>query len=51
MELFVFLTSLLQRLKFSCPPGAPRPNMDGIVGTVRSPFPFNTICRSRETTH
>ncbi|XP_036447047.1 LOW QUALITY PROTEIN: cytochrome P450 2B2-like [Colossoma macropomum] len=51
MELFIFFTSLLQRLKFSWPPGAPRPNMDGIVGVVRSPFPFNTICRSRETTH
>ncbi|KAL7863970.1 hypothetical protein AOLI_G00153900 [Acnodon oligacanthus] len=50
-ELFIFFTSLIQRLKFSWPPGAPRPNMDGIVGTVRSPFPFNTICRSRETTH
>ncbi|KAL6483882.1 hypothetical protein MHYP_G00087540 [Metynnis hypsauchen] len=50
-ELFIFFTSLIQRLKFSWPPGAPRPNMDGIVGAVRSPFPFNTICRSRETTN
>ncbi|KAL6483898.1 hypothetical protein MHYP_G00087710 [Metynnis hypsauchen] len=50
-ELFIFFTSLLQRLKFSWPPGAPRPNMDGILGIVRSPFPFNTICLSRETTH
>ncbi|KAL7859023.1 hypothetical protein SRHO_G00141700 [Serrasalmus rhombeus] len=51
LELFIFFTSLLQRLKFSWPAGTPRPNMDGIVGTVRSPFPFNTICCSRETTH
>ncbi|XP_036447059.1 cytochrome P450 2B4-like [Colossoma macropomum] len=50
-ELFIFFTSLLQRLKFSWPPGAPPPNMDGILGIVRSPFPFNTICLSRETTH
>ncbi|XP_072552347.1 cytochrome P450 2B4-like [Salminus brasiliensis] len=50
-ELFIFFTSLLQRLKFSWPPGAPRPNMDGIVGLVRSNLPFDTICRSRETTH
>uniref|UniRef100_A0A3B4EDT9 Uncharacterized protein n=1 Tax=Pygocentrus nattereri TaxID=42514 RepID=A0A3B4EDT9_PYGNA len=50
-ELFIFFTSLLQRLKFSWPPGAPPANMDGLVGTVRSPFPFNTVCRSRETTH
>ncbi|KAI4890814.1 hypothetical protein NFI96_013990 [Prochilodus magdalenae] len=50
-ELFIFFTSLLQRLKFSWPPGTPSPNMDGMVGIVRSPFPFDTICRSRETTH
>ncbi|XP_017574178.2 cytochrome P450 2J5-like [Pygocentrus nattereri] len=50
-ELFIFFTALLQRLKFSWPPGAPPPNMDGILGVVRSPFPFNTICLSRETTH
>ncbi|XP_017574195.2 cytochrome P450 2H1-like isoform X2 [Pygocentrus nattereri] len=50
-ELFIIFTSLLQRLKFSWPAGAPRPNMDGVVGLVRSPFPFNTICHSRETTH
>ncbi|KAI4896014.1 hypothetical protein NFI96_008908, partial [Prochilodus magdalenae] len=50
-ELFIFFTSLLQRLKFSWPPGAPPPNMDGILGLVRTPFPFDTICHSRETTH
>ncbi|KAI4890808.1 hypothetical protein NFI96_001240 [Prochilodus magdalenae] len=50
-ELFIFFTSLLQRLKFSWPPGAPPYNMEGIMGTVRSPAPFNMICRSRETTH
>ncbi|XP_072552351.1 cytochrome P450 2B4-like [Salminus brasiliensis] len=50
-ELFIFFTSLLQRLKFSWPPGAPRPNINGIVGIVRTTLPFDTICRSRETTH
>ncbi|XP_072552175.1 cytochrome P450 2J5-like [Salminus brasiliensis] len=50
-ELFIFFTSLLQQLRFSWPPGSPHPNMDGIVGIVRSPFPFNTVCHSRETTH
>ncbi|XP_036447051.1 cytochrome P450 2J2-like isoform X2 [Colossoma macropomum] len=50
-ELFIFFTSLIQRLKFSWPPGAPPPNMDGVMGMVRSPFPFHTICHSRETTH
>uniref|UniRef100_A0A3B1IDI0 Cytochrome P450 2J6-like n=1 Tax=Astyanax mexicanus TaxID=7994 RepID=A0A3B1IDI0_ASTMX len=50
-ELFIFFTSLIQRLKFSWPKGEPRPNMDGVMGIVRSPFPYNTICSSRETTH
>ncbi|KAG9269338.1 cytochrome P450 2C5-like isoform X1 [Astyanax mexicanus] len=50
-ELFIFFTSLIQRMKFSWPPGEPRPNMDGTVGMVRSPFPFNTVCHSRDTTH
>ncbi|KAL6483894.1 hypothetical protein MHYP_G00087660 [Metynnis hypsauchen] len=50
-ELFIFFTSLIQRLKFSWPPGTPPPNMDGVVGVVRSPFPFSTICHSRETTN
>ncbi|KAL7863965.1 hypothetical protein AOLI_G00153850 [Acnodon oligacanthus] len=51
MELFIFLTSLLQRLNFSWPAGASHQNKDGTVGLVYSPFPFNMICRSRETTH
>uniref|UniRef100_W5KHS0 Cytochrome P450 2B4-like n=1 Tax=Astyanax mexicanus TaxID=7994 RepID=W5KHS0_ASTMX len=50
-ELFIFFTSLIQQLKFSWPPGAPPLNMDGIVGVVRANLPFNTICRSRETTN
>uniref|UniRef100_A0A3B4EC00 Cytochrome P450, family 2, subfamily AE, polypeptide 1 n=1 Tax=Pygocentrus nattereri TaxID=42514 RepID=A0A3B4EC00_PYGNA len=50
-ELFIFFTSLIQRLKFSWPPGAPPPNMDGVMGAVRSPFPFSTVCHSRETTN
>ncbi|XP_072552362.1 cytochrome P450 2C5-like [Salminus brasiliensis] len=49
-ELFIFFTSLLQRLRFSWPSGAPRPNMDGVMAVIRSPFPFNTVCHSRETT-
>ncbi|KAL7859021.1 hypothetical protein SRHO_G00141680 [Serrasalmus rhombeus] len=51
MELFIFFTSLLQRLKFSWPAGAPRPNMDATFSVVHSPYTFNTICCSRETTH
>ncbi|XP_017574201.1 cytochrome P450 2H2-like isoform X1 [Pygocentrus nattereri] len=49
-ELFIFFTSLLQRIKYSWPPGAPPYNTEGIVGVIRSPLPFNTICLSRETT-
>uniref|UniRef100_A0A4W4DYG1 Cytochrome P450, family 2, subfamily AE, polypeptide 1 n=1 Tax=Electrophorus electricus TaxID=8005 RepID=A0A4W4DYG1_ELEEL len=50
-ELFLFFTSLIQHLQFSWPPGAPRPNMDGNMGIIRTPYPFNTCCRSREPTH
>ncbi|XP_050952957.1 cytochrome P450 2B4-like [Labeo rohita] len=47
MELFLFTTSLLQQIRFSWPPGAKGPNMNGIVSLVRSPEPFNIICHSR----
>uniref|UniRef100_A0A673N475 Uncharacterized protein n=1 Tax=Sinocyclocheilus rhinocerous TaxID=307959 RepID=A0A673N475_9TELE len=47
MELFLFVTSLLQRIRFSWPPGAKWPDMNGIVSLVRSPEPFNIICHSR----
>ncbi|RXN08245.1 cytochrome P450 2B4-like isoform X1 [Labeo rohita] len=46
-ELFLFITSLLQRIRFSWPPGAKSPNMNGIVSLVRSPEPFDIICQSR----
>ncbi|NP_001070926.1 y cytochrome P450, family 2, subfamily AA, polypeptide 2 [Danio rerio] len=48
-ELFLFITSLLQRIRFSWPPNAKPIDMDGIVGIVRSPEPFNIICHSRDT--
>uniref|UniRef100_A0A673MX72 Cytochrome P450 2B19-like n=1 Tax=Sinocyclocheilus rhinocerous TaxID=307959 RepID=A0A673MX72_9TELE len=47
MELFLFVTYLLQRIRFSWPPGAKWPDMNGIVSLVRSPEPFNIICHSR----
>uniref|UniRef100_W5KHR1 Cytochrome P450 2C5-like n=1 Tax=Astyanax mexicanus TaxID=7994 RepID=W5KHR1_ASTMX len=50
-ELFIFFTSLLQQLRFSWPPGASSPNKRGTAGIVRTTLPFNTICRSRETSH
>ncbi|XP_026995684.1 cytochrome P450 2B4-like [Tachysurus fulvidraco] len=47
-ELFIFFTSLLQRLRFSWPHDAPPINMDGNMGVVRMPPTFHMICRSRE---
>ncbi|XP_051947980.1 cytochrome P450 2B4-like [Xyrauchen texanus] len=48
-ELFIFITSLLQRIHFSWPPGEKRPDMDGIFSVVRSPQPFNILCHSRDS--
>ncbi|NP_001103192.1 cytochrome P450 2AA7 [Danio rerio] len=50
MELFLFITSLLQRIHFSSPPDAKPIDMDGVVGIVRYPQPFSIICCSRDTT-
>ncbi|KAK2885269.1 hypothetical protein Q8A67_016106 [Cirrhinus molitorella] len=47
MELFLFITSLLQWIRFSWPPGAKWPDMNGIVSLTRSPEPFDIICHSR----
>ncbi|XP_048035070.1 cytochrome P450 2B15-like isoform X1 [Megalobrama amblycephala] len=47
MELFLFITSLLQRIRFSWPPGVQKPDMNGIVSLVRSPEPYDIICHSR----
>ncbi|XP_043086071.1 cytochrome P450 2B4-like [Puntigrus tetrazona] len=46
-ELFLFITSLLQRVHFSWPVGVKWPDMNGIVSIVRSPEPFDIICHSR----
>ncbi|KAK2885261.1 hypothetical protein Q8A67_016098 [Cirrhinus molitorella] len=46
-ELFLFLTSLLQRIRFSWPPGAKWPDMNGVVSVVRSPEAYDIICHSR----
>ncbi|XP_051955727.1 cytochrome P450 2B4-like isoform X2 [Xyrauchen texanus] len=46
-ELFLFITSLLQQIRFSWPPKAEHINMDGIIGLVRYPHPFNIVCHSR----
>ncbi|XP_060793759.1 cytochrome P450 2B4-like [Neoarius graeffei] len=46
-ELFIFFTSLVQRLRFSWPHDAPPIDMDGIMSVVRMPHPFHMICHSR----
>ncbi|XP_051737047.1 cytochrome P450 2B15 [Ctenopharyngodon idella] len=48
-ELFLYITSLLQRIHFSWPPDPQPLDMDGIMGIVRAPQTFNIICRSRDT--
>ncbi|XP_062871968.1 cytochrome P450 2B4-like isoform X2 [Trichomycterus rosablanca] len=50
-ELFIFFTSLLQRLQFSWPPNTPPVDLDGILGMVKIPHPFQMICRSRDVHH
>ena len=40
MELFLYVTSLLQRFKFQSPVSDPSPKTDGHLGMTYSPFPF-----------
>uniref|UniRef100_A0A8C1L961 Uncharacterized protein n=1 Tax=Cyprinus carpio TaxID=7962 RepID=A0A8C1L961_CYPCA len=48
-ELFLYITSLLQRIQFSWPPEPQSIDMDGIMGVFHFPQSFNIICRSRDT--
>ncbi|XP_057175808.1 cytochrome P450 2B4-like [Triplophysa rosa] len=47
-ELFLFITSLLQRIHFSWPPNSQCPHMDGIIGALRYPHPYKITCSSRD---
>nr|AAI62826.1 Zgc:195056 [Danio rerio] len=47
--LFLFITSLLQRIRFSLPPDAKPMDMDGILSIIRYPETFSIICCSRDT--
>ncbi|KAF7696333.1 cytochrome P450 2B4-like [Silurus meridionalis] len=49
-ELFIFLTSLMQKLQFSWPLDAPAVDMDGTMGVVRMPQQFHMVCCSRAST-
>lgn len=51
MEVFIFFTSLLQKLHFSWPLGTPPPDLKGTLGVVRSPKPFTFLCHSRNISH
>lgn len=47
MELFLFLTCLLQKFTFKLPEGAPRPNMKGVLGMTLTPKPFELCAVAR----
>ncbi|XP_077993740.1 cytochrome P450 2U1-like [Glandiceps talaboti] len=47
-EVFLFLTSLLQRFEFKIPEGD-TPSMEGTLGSVRMPPPYKVIIRTRDT--
>ncbi|XP_061664686.1 steroid 17-alpha-hydroxylase/17,20 lyase [Syngnathoides biaculeatus] len=47
LELFLFLSSMLQRMSFMLPDGAPPPNLQGRLGVVLQPLPYKVAVRSR----
>ncbi|XP_070785555.1 cytochrome P450 17A2 [Enoplosus armatus] len=47
LELFLFLSSLLQRMSFKRPDGAPPPNLQGRLGVVLQPLPYKVIVTPR----
>nr|XP_019951005.1 PREDICTED: steroid 17-alpha-hydroxylase/17,20 lyase-like [Paralichthys olivaceus] len=47
LELFLFLSSLLQRMSFRLPDGAPSPNLQGRLGVVLQPLPYKVIVTPR----
>ncbi|XP_040887593.1 steroid 17-alpha-hydroxylase/17,20 lyase isoform X2 [Toxotes jaculatrix] len=47
LELFLFLSSLLQRMSFRLPDGAPPPNLQGRLGVVLQPLPYKVIVTPR----
>ncbi|XP_077998178.1 cytochrome P450 2U1-like [Glandiceps talaboti] len=47
VEIFLFLTSLLQRFEFKLPEGD-NPSTEGTLGLVNMPQPFNVIIQNRD---
>ncbi|XP_051919250.1 steroid 17-alpha-hydroxylase/17,20 lyase isoform X2 [Hippocampus zosterae] len=46
-ELFLFLSSMLQRMSFMLPGGATPPNLQGRLGVVLQPLPYKVAVRPR----
>uniref|UniRef100_A0A8C6URJ6 Cytochrome P450, family 17, subfamily A, polypeptide 2 n=1 Tax=Neogobius melanostomus TaxID=47308 RepID=A0A8C6URJ6_9GOBI len=49
LELFLFLSSLLQRISFSLPPAGPVPDLRGRLGVVLQPPPYLVVATPRHT--
>ncbi|XP_019627490.1 PREDICTED: cytochrome P450 2U1-like [Branchiostoma belcheri] len=49
MELFLFLTSLLQQFTFKLPEGAPEPDLSGVMGATLLPGPYKILAICRKT--
>ncbi|XP_060951676.1 steroid 17-alpha-hydroxylase/17,20 lyase [Limanda limanda] len=47
LELFLFLSSLLQRMSFRLPDGGPSPDLQGRLGVVLQPLPYMVIVTPR----
>lgn len=48
LELFLFLSSLLQRMSFNLPDGASPPNLQGRLGVVLQPLPYKVVVTPRD---
>lgn len=48
LELFLFLSSLLQQMSFRLPDGAPPPDLQGRLGVVLQPLPYEVVVTRRE---
>nr|XP_057922976.1 steroid 17-alpha-hydroxylase/17,20 lyase isoform X2 [Doryrhamphus excisus] len=48
LELFLFLSSMLQRMSFTLPHGASPPNLQGRLGVVLQPLPYKVVVRPRK---
>ncbi|XP_068443546.1 cytochrome P450 17A2 [Clinocottus analis] len=47
LELFLFLSSLLQRMSFTLPRGAAPPSLQGRLGVVLQPLPYTVVVTPR----